>query len=341
MTGLAIVCPSCRAGLQPADGGHSCSACGRFYADFVPALADLRLAYPDPQLSREDDALIARQLADRAEELDLRGLLDLHWRLLGKEPELAARFTAQELSGRDKAEHVLEAIEEHWGPIGSGQRVLEVGCGTGALAAAAARRGATVVASDLSLRWTMLAAKRIADEGADEVSLVCCSGEDPPFAPASFDLVLASDVIEHVSDPQGFVGGCATVLHSGGMLFLATPNRFSLGLEPHVRLPGVGYLPRALARRYVERVRGTTYDHVRLLSARALRRILTQAGFEVEIVPPEVPAASEQLYRGAERTLVQTYNRARRIGAAQAGLLAVGPFFHVFARRPGRTIPEA
>jgi hypothetical protein len=36
------------------------------------------------------------------------------------------------------------------------------------------------------------------------------------------------------------------VLRPGGLLFLATPNRYTLGLEPHVRLWGVGYLPAQL-----------------------------------------------------------------------------------------------
>jgi hypothetical protein len=115
------------------------------------------------------------------------------------------------------------------------------------------------------------------------------------------------------------------------MLFLATPNRYSLALEPHVRLWGVGFLPRAIARRYVERVRKTPYDHVRLLSSFAIRRLLDGEGFQVEIESPAVPPASQRLARGVELRLVRLYNAARRIGVVRTGLLAVGPFFHVFA----------
>src|SRR5205807_1562819 len=81
----------------------------------------------------------------------------------------------------------------------------------------------------------------------------------------------------------------------GGLLFLATPNRYSLGLEPHVRLWGVGFLPRRLAETYVETVRKASYSHVRLLSARTLAGLLERHGLEPEIVTPAVPTETQAL----------------------------------------------
>jgi ubiquinone/menaquinone biosynthesis C-methylase UbiE len=261
-------------------------------------------------------------------------LLEEFWRRSGKPPELVERFVAHDLAAGRKSEEVLAAIESELGrEFGPEDRVLEVGCGTAALAAAAARRGARVTASDVSLRWLVLARKRLAEEGLDAVELVACAAEDAPFPDASFDQVLASDVIEHVANPDAFLAGCARLLRPGGLLFLATPNRFSLGLEPHVRLPFVGWLPRGLARRYVETVRKAPYDHVRLLSAADLGVLLRRHGFRAHVVPPEIPPTSVELYRGVERALVQTYNRLRRHGAARRLLQAVGPFFHVFATK--------
>jgi 2-polyprenyl-3-methyl-5-hydroxy-6-metoxy-1,4-benzoquinol methylase len=295
-------------------------------------IADLRDSYPDPEMSREEDARIARQLQELAPGLDLDGLLDEHWRLVGKRPELAARFTAQERTAATRVLPVVAAIESALGrPVSAGDRVLEVGCGTAALSVALAARGAEVVATDVSLRWLALAQKRLADSGA-AVGLVACAAEALPFADGSFDLVAASDVIEHVEDPDRFVAEAVRVLKPGGLLFLATPNRFSLGLEPHVRLWGVGYLPRGLAESYVRAVRKTSYSHVRLLSARALERLLRAHGLEPEVVIPAVPDAS--LYSGVELRLVQTYNRVRTQRAARPFLHAVGPFFHVFGRKP-------
>jgi 2-polyprenyl-3-methyl-5-hydroxy-6-metoxy-1,4-benzoquinol methylase len=189
------------------------------------------------------------------------------------------------------------------------------------------------VASDVSMRWLMLARKRLDDLGCDGVHLVCCSAEEPPFRAGWFDVVGTSDVIEHAARQAAFVAGCAHVLRRGGVLFIATPNRFSLGLEPHVRLWGVGWLPRRWAPRYVSRLRHAPYDHVRLLSARELRRMLAESGLESRIETPEIPVATQEIYSGFELRLVRLYNRVRLIGAVRRSLLTIGPFFHVFARK--------
>ncbi len=328
-------CPVCGGGIVPAPGGLLCESCGHRYEEQIAGIADLRLSYPDPQLSRDEDARLARVLSDLAPDRDLAGLLDEHWRLVGKRPELAARFTAQELNARPRSEPVVDAIAAARGAaIGPTDRALEIGCGTAALGAALARRGAHVVASDVALRWLVLARKRLEEEDADGVELVACAAEALPFAAECFDIVAASDVVEHVDDVEHFIAECARVLRPGGLLFLATPNRYSLGLEPHVRLWGVGYLPRRLAEPYVQAMRKTSYSHVHLLSARSLSRLLERNGFEVSIVPPPVPSASLGLYHGMELRLAQVYNQAATWSAVKPLMLAAGPFFHVFARKP-------
>jgi len=299
-------------------------------------IRDVRQSYPDPQLSRDDDERIARTLTELAPDRDFGELVDEHWRLVGKRPDLAARFTAQELQARAKAEPIVGAIEAARGArIGPEDSVLEVGCGTAALAVAIARRGARVVATDVSLRWLVLARKRISEDLTDHVELLACAAETLPFPDESFTIVAASDVVEHVENPQLFVAECARVLRPGGLFFLATPNRYSLGLEPHVRLWGVGFLPRSMAEPYVQALRHTSYSHVRLLSARSLARLLREHGLEPEVVTPAVPETSLALYSGVELSLVRTYNRVRAQPAAQPVLRVVGPFFHVFGRKPG------
>ena len=327
---IDLACPACGATLpDPA----RCGACGREYGS-VAGLPDLRLEYPDPSVSLEDDLERAQELADAAAGCDFPDLLRHRWRFGDRPAALVERFVAGDLGAVSRSDEYLDAIERARGRgLGAGDLVLEVGCGTGALAVAAAARGARVVATDISMRWIVVAAKRIAEAGAEGITLVCSSAEHPPFPPGSFDVVVASDVIEHAERQADFVAGCARMLKPGGMLFLATPNRFSLGLEPHVRLWGVGWLPRPLAERYVRAVRKSGYDHVHLLSAPKLRRVLRGAGLRPRIVPPEIPPATQELYRGPELALVRTYNRVRRYAPVRAALLAVGPFFHVFARK--------
>lgn len=313
------------------DRALTCEHCERSFP-VICGIADLRLAYPDPYVSLDEDRARARELEELFDELDLAELLRVHWRRSGKPVELAERFLAGDAAAVKRSEAYLTAIEHHRAAaLRPGDRFLEVGCGTAALAAVARRRAGTVVASDISMRWLVLARKRLAEQGMDGVGLVCCGAEELPFAAGSFDLVVAGDVIEHASRQGDFAAGCRRVLDRGGMLFLATPNRFSLGLEPHVRLWGVGLLPRVLATHYVRAVRRAPYDHVRLLSARGLRRLLSTRGFEVAIVSPVIPPATEAMYRGFELRLVRAYNLVRSLGPMRPLLLAIGPFFHVFA----------
>ena len=302
----------------------------------VCGLPDLRLEYPDPTVSWAEDVAAARDLAGRVEAESLELLNRRNWQVANRAETLVERFVNIDRGSVARSDEYLDAIESARGrPLGPADRVLEVGCGSGALAVAAARRGCHVSATDLALRWLVVARKRLEDAGRRDVALACCAAESLPFPPESFDVVIAGDVIEHTANARAFVAGCARVVKPGGMLFLATPNRFSLGLEPHVRLWGVGWLPRAFARRYVRRARGSTYDDVQLLSARRLRALLATEGLEATIVPPPISSPSEALYEGVELRLVKGYNRVRRLTGARSILLAVGPFFHVFATKPG------
>ena len=326
-------CPACRHELTELTATLECEGCGRRFP-VVAGIPDLRLEGTDPATSLEEDRRAGVELDRRAGHMDLRGLLREYWSSSGKPVELVNRFVAGDLATVGRSRDYLDRIERYRGAgIATGERFLEVGCGSGGMSAAAAERGAQVVATDVSLRWLVLARKRMRDAQLDNVTFVCCAAESLPFADSSFDVVAASDVVEHVASAEAFTAACARCLRAGGLLFLATPNRYSLGLEPHVRLWGVGFLPRRLARGYVRLARGTSYDHVRLLSGRAIRGLMRRHQLSVSLEPPEVPRATQALYHGAELALVRAYNRLRRFRIVRRALLAVGPFFQVFATK--------
>ena len=54
---------------------------------------------------------------------------------------------------------------------------------------------------------------------------------DAAFADASFDLVTARHVIEHIPDPVAFVGEIYRIVKPGGMMVLKTPNSAALGRD--------------------------------------------------------------------------------------------------------------
>lgn len=103
------------------------------------------------------------------------------------------RIRATVRAGRDQ----MRAKLLSWLPADlRGQRLLDAGCGTGALAIEAARRGAEVVAIDLSPTLVGLARERApADLGAGRIDF--CSGDMLDPALGRFDHVVAMDSIIH------------------------------------------------------------------------------------------------------------------------------------------------
>ncbi len=83
----------------------------------------------------------------------------------------------------------------------TGRRLLDAGCGTGALAVEAARRGAHVTAIDLSPTLVALAAERAAgDYGAGHVDFRTGDMQDPALG--EFDHVVAMDSLIHYKAPD-------------------------------------------------------------------------------------------------------------------------------------------
>ena len=108
------------------------------------------------------------------------------------------RIRATVRAGRDR----MRATLLGWLPGDlRGRRLLDAGCGTGALAVEAARRGAQVVAIDLSPTLVALARERLpGDLGTGSVEL--CAGDMLDPALGSFDHVVAMDSLIHYEAPD-------------------------------------------------------------------------------------------------------------------------------------------
>jgi ubiquinone/menaquinone biosynthesis C-methylase UbiE len=150
--------------------------------------------------------------------------------------------------------------------VAPGERVLDVGCGEGAFAAALDDHGAAVVAVDVAAEPLRRAAARY--RGLD-VRLVP-EAAPLPFDDDSFDVAWAGELLEHVVDVVGLLDELHRVLRPGGRLLVSTPN------HPPLRLLALALSPRAFDSHFDPRS-----DHVRFLSSRTLRLVLELAGFEV------------------------------------------------------------
>jgi len=102
-------------------------------------------------------------------------------------------------------------------------RVLELGSGGGFLGARLHALGFhSVTLSDFTA--TSLAALR---ERAPDATLVVCDAAALPFSSRTFDVVISSDVLEHLPDVELHISEVARVLVPGGQYFLKTPNRIT------------------------------------------------------------------------------------------------------------------
>ncbi len=124
--------------------------------------------------------------------------------------------------------YLLERIAAHFGPgcatSPAGLRILDVGCGGGLLSEPLARLGARVVGIDASPG--NLAAARL-HAAAKGVSVDYRLGDPAQtLAPEErFDVVLALEVVEHVSDVSAFAEAVARRVAPGGLLFASTIDR--------------------------------------------------------------------------------------------------------------------
>ena len=103
-----------------------------------------------------------------------------------------------------------------------GCRVLDAGCGAGYGAAELAREAREVLAIDIAPEAVAYAGEHYR---ADNLRFEAASVLRIPAAEASFDLVVAFEIIEHLSDWKAFLAETRRVLSPDGQFLVSTPNK--------------------------------------------------------------------------------------------------------------------
>jgi SAM-dependent methyltransferase len=189
----------------------------------------------------------------------------------------AAFLRLQELALEDGGFPALETALRNRGT----PKVLDAGCATGALLDKLRNRGWETTGVEIS----PAAAYARRERGLDVRSLPL---EENRFPGAYFDLVLASHLIEHLTDPKAFVREVCRITAPGGRFFVTTPN--IAGFQ---------------ARLFRGRWRSAIFDHLYLFSIRTLSRLLREQGFTPERIvtwgglaagsaPPRIKALADR-----------------------------------------------
>jgi ubiquinone/menaquinone biosynthesis C-methylase UbiE/uncharacterized protein YbaR (Trm112 family) len=344
--GIELVCPACRSDLERSQSAAAvntgatcpddillCASCGRTYP-IILGIPDLRL-WPDPYIGLEDDRAKGRMLANECSGLDFTESVELYYRITTAVPPFqASRFARSLRAAADRSRAMVHDLRVRTGGA-TGADLLDVGCGTAPLLVSAAQPQRRAVGVDIAFRWLVLAQKRLTENGVD-APLVCACVEALPFRDGAFDSVVGESTVEHLRDQQRGLSECGRVLRNAGLLFLSTPNRRSLGPDPHTGLPAGGWLPDAVTAWHVRR-KGGVPPRRRLLTDDSLRRLLEEAGFEEIIIEPaDVPLAQRASFGGFTRLAIDAYHLTKRMPGGTAALRALGPLLHAAARKPGK-----
>lgn len=150
----------------------------------------------------------------------------------------------------------------------SGRRVLDAGCGDGALVRAAASRGADVTGIDTDPAMLAVARSRAAQAGL-HATFMEGPVERLPFPNASFDVVVSITVLCFVADAAGAVREMVRVLRPGGRLVLGELGRWNVW---------------AMRRRVRGWLGSATWKAARFRTASELRALAKGAGLSVTAI---------------------------------------------------------
>ncbi len=164
----------------------------------------------------------------------------------------------------------MSYVKEVGDPL-PGKTVLDIGCGGGIFSETLARAGARVSGIDQSTRSIEQARRHALDEDL-RVDYHVADAAGLPFTDHSFDLVVASEVLEHVEDLQAVLGEIARVLRPGGLFVFDTPNRTWIARMVLI----------VLGERLCGRIPAGTHDGSKFIRPQELRQALRRCGIEIK-----------------------------------------------------------
>lgn len=143
-----------------------------------------------------------------------------------------------------------------------GKKVLDVGCSVGGGIVVFSESGVECVGIDLSQDDLNICQQRLKMHKLN-ADVLCADAFQLPFHKEQFDIVICTEVLEHVKDRKTIIREMSRVLKKGGLLYLSFPNLLSLRnlfSDPHYKLFGVTVMPLSLATWYTRKRRGSNYD---------------------------------------------------------------------------------
>jgi 2-polyprenyl-3-methyl-5-hydroxy-6-metoxy-1,4-benzoquinol methylase len=282
---------------------YECRNCQTGYLDPRPTAGSMGRAY-ERYYTHDAPASAAQSYGDRR----MRAFAALvngysNWRY-GTKFRPSARLGIIAALCLPSKRSLLDRKFRHWpSKRDGGQKLLDVGLGSGAFMELAQAAGWAVTGVDLDEKTV----KNARDKGLNaifgDIEALMAEAE-------TFDYITISHVIEHVYDPRAVLGCAYRLLKPGGRIWIETPNWHAIGR----RIYGCSW-------RGLEPPR-----HVVLFSWDALVELLERTGFSnvkpipVRAVTSHVFQASDALVRGVNPYSRQRYSRRAKLRALVANV---------------------
>lgn len=301
-----LACPCGHTGhLRETVNGLTCDRCDKCFPvllgiiDFRDVAFDKTAAF-----SIAEDRLLAKRLSAVYEDVTTFNELYDIYKFLGSklrpgeefansgkeylptEESSGPRFLNQKqlVHGKAILEKISDYVRSTTHDMPPNNIALENGCGLGLFVDGLATHFEKLVVLDFSLCYLILAKKIAEERKLNNVTLICGSVERLPLQDNAIDFIHSNNVIEHVSDQRALFKEAKRVLKSKGLLFVLSPNRFSLYFEPHFRLPCYGFIPKPIRRKFIKKWQHRDIDEISLLSLGELRELAAdQFGEDVRI----------------------------------------------------------
>ncbi|MFC2589787.1 MAG: methyltransferase domain-containing protein [Ottowia sp.] len=198
-------------------------------------------------------------------------------------PSSALHVYDREIHGSERTS--LSVLSAHIPP---GARVLDLGCGSGAVGRFLTRRGDGAVIDGLTLN-TEEAALAAPDYRRVEVANLDSADLAALFAGSQYDAIVCADVLEHTRHPQQVLASARRLLAEGGRVLISIPNAGYCGLIAELMAGEFRYRPEGLL----------DETHLRFFTRRALTRFLAENGWAIDSLETIHRALPESEFRAA------------------------------------------
>src|SRR5688572_12161048 len=272
----SLRCPRCRRALVPVrEGELQCTRPARPHSyPIVAGIPDLRaIDGADIAVARERAAarLLAEVLARGESHNEDASLLAPGESFV---EDRRAFSGPSVLRTSDEVLSEWQALDEYLPDL---RTVLDIGCGSGELLEAAARRWPVCVGVDDSLRRLVLARHRLQQAGV-RARLVCANMDALPFADGLFDRVISQWTLELAPRKERALREWNRLLTMQGRLWISTSNRWSVSRDPQLGIPALSWLPMQLVDLWAK-WHGLSFSQRALVGTKRLRRLLEETGF--------------------------------------------------------------